>query len=79
MKMYETCDTLSSEFEGLKVEAANEDEAMEKAIDVLESHGYSIWCEENGFMSYDFQVREVWEEKGAGVWLNLKEAKKLLI
>ena len=79
MKMYETCDTLSSEFEGLKVEAANEDEAMEKAIDVLESHGYSIWCEENGFMSYDFQVREVWEEKGAVGWLNLKEAKKLLI
>lgn len=46
MKMYETCDTLSPEFEGLRVEAANEDEAMEKAIDVLESHGYSIWCEE---------------------------------
>lgn len=61
MKMYETCDTLSPEFEGLRVEAANEDEATEKAIDVLESHGYSIWCEENGFMSYDFQVREVWE------------------
>ena len=62
MKMYETCDTLSPEFEGLRVEAANEDEAMEKAIDVLESHGYSIWCEEN-----------------AGAWLNLKEARKLLI
>ncbi|HFR3015037.1 Uncharacterised protein [Streptococcus pyogenes] len=29
---------------------------------ILESHGYSEFCDDNGFYSYDFELEEVYDD-----------------
>lgn len=40
----------------------NEDPEL-VAEGVLESHGYSEFCDANGYISYDFDLQELWKRR----------------
>lgn len=59
MKQYRTVDTNENQFDDLHFEASNYDEAFTKAESILTSQGYPLWCDENGYTFYDYDVEEV--------------------
>ncbi|MFU2205265.1 hypothetical protein [Streptococcus pluranimalium] len=63
MKEYITVATNENQFDNLYFVARNYDEAFTKAESVLTTHGYPLWCDENGYTFYDYDVEEVGDER----------------
>ena len=44
-----------------------EDEDPEEiAIKTIDANGYSEWCDENGYASYDFEFEEIYDDDDEG-------------
>jgi len=59
IKTYEITEALGVEFIGITFVVNDGDDAGLAADTAMEESGYSDWCEENGYGSYDFEYEEV--------------------
>ena len=49
--------------DGIEFTCTNNEDPDSVAIGLLESHGYSDFCDDNGFISYDFDLEEVLKDE----------------
>ncbi|MBA2796576.1 hypothetical protein [Streptococcus porcinus] len=61
MKKYIICNTHELYCDDIEFTCKDNEDPELVAEGVLESHGYSEFCDENGFYSYDFDLVEVSE------------------
>ncbi|WP_249630601.1 hypothetical protein [Streptococcus uberis] len=59
MKKYMITDTQEGFCDGIEFTCKNNEDPESVAEGVLESYGYSEFCDDNGYYSYNFDLREV--------------------
>lgn len=59
MKKYVIYNTNEGFCDGIEFSCKNNEDAELVAEGVLESHGYSEFCDENGYYSYNFGLKEL--------------------
>ncbi len=58
MNKYIIINTQDGFCDGIEFTCNNNEDPESVAIGVLEGNGYSEYCEENGYYSYDFDLQE---------------------
>ena len=66
MKTYEITYALNPEFIGIKFSVMEDEDPEEIAIKTIDANGYSEWCDENGYASYDFEFEEIYDDDDEG-------------
>ena len=62
MNKYMIINTQDGFCDGIEFTCNSNKDPESVAVDILENYGYSEFCDENGYYSYNFDLREVAEE-----------------
>ena len=62
MKKFIICNTNGDYCDDIEFTCNDNEDPESVAVGVLESYGYSEFCDENGYYSYNFDLREEVEE-----------------